>query len=90
MLADEAGAIYDMVKSRLEANKAELTHLEEAVADQMSTKQPKKRRKKVGKKTAKKGDTWGAGGSSSVDDELLGELPEDINLDNLESSDSDD
>jgi transcription initiation factor TFIID subunit 1 len=92
MIAAEASAIYDFVKSRLEANKAELTHLEEAVEDQMNTSQPKKRRKKAVKKTTKKAAANASGGgaaSSGLDESFLG-MATDINLDDLDFSDDSD
>ncbi|VEU39825.1 unnamed protein product [Pseudo-nitzschia multistriata] len=78
-LAVEASAIYDMVKSMIESNKAELSHLEQAVADQMNT-QPKK------KSSSKKSSTTSAGAG---DVSQLGSWSAaDINLDDL-SDDSD-
>jgi len=43
LLAEEASAIYDMVNTMIDGSKAELSHLEDAVADQMSTQSSKKK-----------------------------------------------
>ena len=73
--------MYDIVKSRLDANRAELTHLEEAVADQMDTKKPAKKRKKANKKNAP---------SSGASTGALSDPGFEINLDDLEFSDDSD
>jgi len=84
-LAAEATEIYDLVKSRLEENRAELAHLEEAVAEQMNTKQPKNKKRK---KTTKKASTSPA----ASDDALLGgmSVPDDFDLDDFNLSDDSD
>jgi hypothetical protein len=86
MLAAEACSIYDMVKSRLDSNKAELIHLEEAVEEQMNAKKPKKRAKKAGKKSES-----GGTGSSKADDAFMGGLPAEteLNLSDIDFSESD-
>ena len=48
MLANEAAVIYSKAKNMVDANSAELSRLEQAVADQMSTQSKKK--KKIAKK----------------------------------------
>ena len=80
MLADEAAAIYDAAQNMVDDNKAELSQLEEAVADQMSTQSKKKK-----KRSTKKG---AAAAAASRDDELLTGLPVDLDLD-FELSDDD-
>jgi len=80
MLADEAAAIYSTAKNMVDASSAELSRLEQAVADQMSTQSKKK------KKTAKKQIPAAA---TSGDDALLTGLPVDIDLDFELSDDSD-
>jgi hypothetical protein len=87
VIATEASNIYDFVKSRLEANRAELTHLEDAVADQLDTRPPQQKRKKTYKKNA--AGSAGSGGALS-DDGFLSGLPADINLEDLELSDDSD
>jgi hypothetical protein len=77
------------VKIQLDANRAELTHLEEAVADQLDTKRPQKKRKKTTKKGAAAARSAASGGALS-DDGFLGSLTDEINLDDLEFSDDSD
>ena len=43
MLAAEATAIYDTAKSMVDKSRAELSHLEQAVADQINTQSNKKK-----------------------------------------------
>eukprot|EP00536_Pseudo-nitzschia_multiseries_P002842 jgi/Psemu1/322735/estExt_fgenesh1_pg.C_390042 len=81
LLAEEAIAIYDMVKNLIDESRAELSLLEEAVADQMST-QPNKK-----KTTRKKSAT--ATTVSSGDGGVLAGLSGNINLDFEFSDDSD-
>ena len=78
MLAIEATGIYDTAKSMVDASRAELSHLEEAVEDQMSTQSKKKR-------TTKKS----AASAASGDDVLLAGISEELNLDFDLSDDSD-
>ena len=77
------------MKSSLDANRAELAHLEEAVADQLDTKQPQKKRKKTYKKKGAAAASSAASSGALSDDGFLGSLNDDINLDDLEFSDSD-
>ena len=79
MLAIEATGIYDTAKNMIETSKAELSHLEQAVADQMSTQSKKKR-------TADKKSATNAQGG---DDVLLEGMSADLNLDFDLSDDSD-
>ena len=92
-IAAAAEGIYDFARQKLEQNRAELTHLEEAVADQMNSAQPKKRRKKTTtKKTTKKGASTPqstGGASSGFDDSFLNSMDGEIDLDLDFSSDSD-
>merc|ERR1712032_802817 len=81
MLADEAAAIYETAKNMVDASKAELFQLEQAVAEQMSTQSKKK------KMNTKKSDTTTT--VASGDDSLLTGLPVDIDLDFELSDDSD-
>lgn len=91
IFAHEASAIYDMVSKRLDANRAELSHLEEAVADQMNTKPPKKRRKKgEAKATKKEAAASSAAAGPSLDQSILEGLSKEINLDDLDLDLSDD
>lgn len=91
-IAEMAAQVYDYVKKKLEENDAELTHLEEAVADQMgSGKAPKRRKKAAGKKTTKKAASTpsSAAGSMGLDESFLDSMAGEINLDDLDfSSDS--
>ena len=75
LIAEESVAIYNTVKEKIEEGRGELTHLEEAVEEQMSTK-PKK------KKKSKKSASSGAGDFSMENFSL----PADFNV---ELSDSD-
>jgi hypothetical protein len=90
-IAAAAEGIYDFAKQKLEQNRAELTHLEEAVEDQMSSGQPRKRKKKVTKKTTKKAASTpnSMGADSGIDDSFLESMDGEINLDLDFSSDSD-
>ncbi|KAG7357332.1 DUF3591 domain containing protein [Nitzschia inconspicua] len=90
VIGAEASAIYDMVCKRVEANRAELSHLEEAVADQMNTKPPKKRRKKGDPKPPKKSSASKTAASSSIDHSILDGLSKEINLDDIDFDLSDD
>lgn len=76
LLAEEATAIYDTAKSLVDGSRDELTYLESAVADQMSTQSKKKR-------TTKK--SVSAAAAAGTDDNLMG----DYNLDFEFSDDSD-
>ncbi|KAL3924007.1 MAG: hypothetical protein SGILL_001308 [Bacillariaceae sp.] len=89
-IAAAAEGVYDFAKQKLEQNRAELTHLEEAVADQLT--QPKKRRKTTKKKTTKKGASTPqstGGASSGFDESFLDSMAGEIDLDLDFSSDSD-
>lgn len=80
--------MYEEVKKRIESNRAELSHLEEAAAVQMATKPPKKKRRKGEAKTSKKGSAaTTAAPSPAIDQSIL----ESINVDDLDFdlSDSD-
>jgi hypothetical protein len=75
----------------VDGNRAELSHLEEAVADQMNTKQPQKRRKKgENKSTEKKGSAASGAAGPPVDQSILEGLSTEINLDDLDFELSDD
>lgn len=79
LLSDEASEIYNVVKSMLEVSGAEISHLEEAVEDQMNG-EPKKKKKKGGKAGAgRDADSGGLGG-------MLSGTPADLNLDDISSS----
>ena len=69
MLADEGSAIYQVVKNKIDESRSELSHLEEAVKEQMAT--PKKKKKKGGAKAQSP--------ASSIGAEF--EIPDDFNLD---------
>jgi transcription initiation factor TFIID subunit 1 len=75
IISEEAATIYDQVKEKVEESRAELTHLEEAVDEQLNTK-PKKRRKK--------GSPKGSGGGFGSDI-----MDIDFNFDGMSDSDSD-
>lgn len=91
MFAHEASTIYDLVCKRVDGNRAELTHLEEAVANQMNTKPPQKRRKKGETKvTEKKTSATSSAGGPPVDQSILEGLSTEINLDDLDFELSDD
>ncbi len=79
MLAIEATGIYDSAKKMVDASRAELSHLEEAVADQMNTQSKKKRT------NSKKSAAAAAGG----DDVLLAGISDNLDLDFDLSDDSD-
>jgi len=81
MLAAEATAIYDTAKSMVDKSRAELSHLEQAVADQMNTQSNKK------KNTSKKSAT--AAATPGGDDGLLAGISADLDLDFELSDDSD-
>ena len=80
LISEEASAIYQVVKDKVEESRAELTHLEEAVQEQMSGK-PKKR----SKKGSKGGSTPGSGFTGSGSDIM----DIDFNFDGISDSDSD-
>ncbi len=68
MLAIEATGIYDTAKNMVEASRAELSHLEEAVADQMSTQSKKKRtNSKKSSAAAPDGDDMYSGVAHNID-----------------------
>jgi hypothetical protein len=79
-LAEEAAAIYQVVKDKIDETRDELTHLEEAVAEQMSEK-PKKKKKRG---AANKSNSSPASTAEGID------LPDDFNLEDIDSDDSDD
>ena len=79
-IADEGAAIYQVVKDKIDETRGELTHLEEAVVEQMSEK-PKKKKKRG---AANKANSSPASTAASID------LPDDFNLDGIDSDDSDD
>ena len=81
MLATEATAIYDAAKSMVDASRAELSHLEQAVADQMSTQSKKKRTNS--KKSA------AAASAPGGDEGMLAGISVDLDLDFEFSDDSD-
>lgn len=81
LIAEEGAAIYQVVKEQIDESRAEFTHLEEAVKEQMSGK-PKKKRKGSGKSSSP------ASGNSRGMTEFG--LPENFNLEDLASDDSDD
>jgi len=66
LLAEEATAIYEMVKKMIESSRAELSHLEDAVAHQMSTQTKKKttKKKSAAATTVSGGDGGGLAGLS--------------------------
>lgn len=72
-----------MVKDKLDESRAEFSHLEEAVEEQMSTK-PKKRRKSGGNASSPASSAANMGVA-----EYLGGLPDNFNIEDL-GSDSDD
>ena len=86
----EASEIYDMVSKGLEAKRAEMSHLEEAVADQMNTKPPKKKRKKNDPKGKKNVSAASATAGPSIDASLLEGISKEINLDDIDFDLSDD
>lgn len=77
LLAAEAIEIYNVVNRLLESNQAELSHLEEAVEDQMSGK-PKKKKKITSMK--------GSGGDMDSIGGMFSGTAADLNLDELSSS----
>mmetsp|Transcript_14870 Transcript_14870/g.34538 ORF Transcript_14870/g.34538 Transcript_14870/m.34538 type:complete len:1602 (-) Transcript_14870:1429-6234(-) len=81
MLATEATAIYDTAKNMVDASRAELSHLEQAVDDQMSS-QSKKKRTNNRKNTI-------AAAAPGGDDGLLAGISADLDLDFELSDDSD-
>ena len=82
-IAREASAIYDYVRDQVEANRSELSALEEAVQEQMSGK-PKKKKKAGSKKLS--GNTASVGGVSVN----LGDLPKSMKFDDIDFDNSDD
>eukprot|EP00934_Nitzschia_sp_Nitz4_P004104 Nitzschia sp. Nitz4//scaffold390_size11914//842//8150//NITZ4_009014-RA/size11914-snap-gene-0.14-mRNA-1//-1//CDS//3329550186//4094//frame0 len=76
LIAEEGCAIYDIVKEKVAESRAELTHLEEAVQEQMSGK-PKKKKKKGSPKSASTNVGF------SVDAAGLDDI--DFNLDDIDS-----
>ena len=80
IISEEGSAIYQIVKERVEENRAELTHLEEAVHEQMSGK-PSKRKKKGSPKGGASAGGFAGSGSEIMDF--------DWNFDGLSDSDSD-
>jgi hypothetical protein len=82
LIAEEGAAIDQVVKDKVEESRGELTHLEEAVEEQMSSK-PKKRKKK--------GSTKASGASSASFGSGVGDLlgGMDFNIDDISDSDSD-
>jgi hypothetical protein len=84
LIAEEGAAIYEVVKDKLDESRAEFSHLEEAVEEQMSTK-PKKRRKKSAGKASSPASSAANMGMA----EYLGGLPDNFNIEDL-GSDSDD
>jgi hypothetical protein len=80
MIADEGVQIFQVVMEKIELERGELTHLEEQVQEQMSSK-PKKRRKT--KASAKSG-----GGSSRAFDMSSADVWANVNFDDI-SDDSD-
>jgi hypothetical protein len=75
----------------MDANRAELSHLEEAVAEQLNTgKQPKKRRKKTAGKTKKAALTSQSPAAPSFDTSILEGISNEINLDDIDFDLSDD
>jgi hypothetical protein len=83
LIAEEGAAIYEVVKDKLDESRAEFSHLEEAVEEQMSTK-PKKRRKSGGNASSPASSAANMGVA-----EYLGGLPDNFNIEDL-GSDSDD
>jgi hypothetical protein len=83
LIAEEGAAIYEVVKDKLDESRAEFSHLEEAVEEQMSTK-PKKRRKNSAGKASPESSAANMGVA-----EYLGGLPDNFNIEDL-GSDSDD
>lgn len=79
MIAEEGAAIYQIVKDKIEEGRGELTHLEQAVEEQLSIK-PKKKKKKNSK-----GSPAGSNAGSTGEIENF-TLPLDFNV---ELSDSD-
>ena len=71
LIADEGSAIYQVVKGKIDESRNELSHLEDAVKEQMAT--PKKKKKKGG------GAKAATSPASSTAAEF--EIPEDFNLD---------
>lgn len=62
LIADEACTIYQVVKDKIDESRGELTHLEEAVEEQMNSKPKKKRRNKSSpKNSGDSGYNMGAG-----------------------------
>ena len=101
MIAEEGSAIYQLVKDKIEETRGEFTHLEEAVKEQMSGK-PKKKKKKTTKSSSSANSPTSSSSpttptppavSSTVNTVSgmpinLGELPEDFNIEDI-NSDSD-
>ena len=86
-IALEAKAIYDFVKQRIDANRSELTLLEDAVVEVFSGKTKKKKKnkqKKGGEAKKPKGGTGSAASASGMSVDLG-----DLNFDDDSDSDSD-
>lgn len=84
LIAVEAVKIYDYVKDQVDANRDELSALEEAVEEQMNTK-PKKKKKGVSKKAPASGTVANFGGV----DVNLGDLSQSMHFTGGDDSDSD-
>jgi hypothetical protein len=89
LIAEEGAAIYEVVKEKIEEGRGELTHLEEAVKDQMSGKPKKKRKKKGSPKASGASSASGSNTGSAAFSELFQGLPSDFNIDDISYSDSD-
>jgi len=91
-ISEEAATIYDQVRENIESSRAELSHLEEAVDEQLNTK-PKKRRKGSSPKGGGGGGGGSLLGSGSSGGGVLGHgtdtMDIDLNLDEMSDSDSD-
>jgi exopolyphosphatase/pppGpp-phosphohydrolase len=85
-IAQEAVAIHEYVKDQIDSNREELSALEEAVEEQMSTK-PTKKKKGLSKKAA--GASSGTVATFGGVDVNLGDLSKSMHFDGDEDSDSD-
>ena len=80
LIADESAEIYKFAQDKIEENRGEFTHLEEAVKEQMSSKPKKKRKTKAAPKAAHgSGFNLGSPGADMWDD---------FNFDDISSDES--
>jgi hypothetical protein len=63
LIAEEGSTIFQIVTDKIEESRGELTHLEDAVNEQMSSKPKKKKRSKTSKSA---GDSYNLGSGADM------------------------